>query len=48
MSRRSDQRTGRQIVGERRGHVTIRQVILSLQVVLDGFLILFIRGQSPE
>jgi hypothetical protein len=35
-------------VGERRGHVAIRKVVLSLQVVLDGFLILFIRGQSPE
>jgi hypothetical protein len=35
-------------VGKRRGQAAVRKVVLSLQVVLDGFLILFIRGQSPE
>ncbi|HMB05908.1 MAG TPA: hypothetical protein VKP69_19520 [Isosphaeraceae bacterium] len=48
MSRRSDQRAGRLIVGEGRGLAAIRQVVLSLQVVLDGFLIPYIRGPSPE
>src|SRR5512143_4167380 len=39
---------GRVVGGGGGGQAVVRQVVLSLQVVLDGFLIPFIRRPSPE